>query len=1348
MPNPFDEVLVEEAPVREEANPFDDVLKANNPFDEAVKEPDYPTLPEYLRFKVGMDTANTARSRWGSKAMWGQAKNEEALRMGEEEFNYHKAKAGDFRDLSFKEAPFKYVAGETAQLLPYMVSSLSEGLKDGIILGGGFAAITAVAGQAGPQAFLPEEVITVPAAFAGGMSTGFAYGVITNTLNREGGGMYLDLIQQGIRPEVARPVALASGTLIGIIEMAQFKLIGAPFRQALSKVIKTDIGKKALAGVLIRYANTVGGEIMEEELQEITQLVGETIAGIVDKSPNAVPTFDEWKTRLIQTAAKAGTGLAVISVPGAAVDYTSTVKSLKTVEKGVTQEQAELAEKEKPKLPLAKLPDEKGGAPLESLPEASKEAIEKARGLVQEKSKITPEKLKPDVSGVAPLQRQIQAMEERQARVETAQDALEEMNTVREYFKGRITKYEGAYLKEELQGIPKYYITKEGGLKPDEVMGELRDNFNIEIMNESELKEYLVSLEQSRKDLLVEIKSNRPELITKRETTLLNQRIKATEQGIKEGRMQTKEEIEAVQEELIQEIEEVDLSLSERAKFLRTIKNIQTRADLAREFPGVTERLQGMKEKQIKSELIGEIKKTAERAKDSQTIAVEYAELIRDAVDRFELQGHLPKTIGGLQKTKDFIKQAVKEGREIDMPQDILKKLEILERKPLKDITSQELEDLRDSVEEFEQLGKTKLRLRQMAYKRRKIRDLVKLKTESRPINLKEKIRGSLGENLNLMQSTQNWLISKANAKMEKSISLTPMDAVIDELDGEKNYKGANYTIFKKTIDTDWSEYNRLRHVFTDRAEKLAEGLNEGNFERIVAYATLQQEGGLDKLEALGYSKEEVGKIKLSPKEDALLKEMQKQFEASFPQISEVLRLNYNKPIKKVKFYFPFMTDFEAMTDFEIRDRFGDVPEYRKALRKNPEMGFAKERVGGKQKINLNALEVFTRHMDNVAYLLTVGKDIKYLNDLAATPEYGGAVGDLGQEIMREWLDLIARKGRMAGERIPFLDTLRRYAGGANLAFKLSSALIQPTSLFDGAALIGNYAFEGTQMITHKEIRQFLMDNFEEIKARAGDDPAYLDFYQKDNIIDKAIEKGLLPLQQLDKLTASSVTIGAYKKYCVDNGIEFDITKPNKEAIGYAQTILRRTQSSALFKDVPLALSKGKLSGNLSADKALLQFQSFLLNRWSLITHDLYKAGIKGANKKQAMNIAFWLIMATVAETLIRRGLRMAFEDEQKRDRGKTLGQDLALNAVQNIPFTGNMISLIFYGQAGIPAIDWVTGIGSSISSAIKSKGEEARNRNLLKAGVSALPGGAQIKQILPRKEEKGGLSRGKELKH
>lgn len=953
-----------------------------------------------------------------------------------------------------------------------------------------------------------------------------------------------------------------------------------------------------------------------------------------------------------------------------------------------------------------------------------------------------PEKIKPDLSGITPLQRQIQSMSDRLQRVEMAKNSLQEVDVIRENFKGRIKKYSGEFLKEELQNIPKYFITKTGGIAPDEALQELRDSFGIDLANESELKEYLINTEKARQDLLAEIETNKPELITKRETTLLNTRIKATEQGLREGKIQTKEDIKNTQTELIQLIEEAKLPLDERAKFLRAIKNIQTKENLAKELPKITERLRNMKKKELRDELINDIKKISQSTRSSESVAVEYSQLIQDVVNQFELQGHREDTIKGLQNTMNFIKQSLEEGKKVDMPEDVLDKLGILYRKPLKDITTEEMEDLRNTIEHLANLGMTKLRLRQMAYERKKAEALNKLKSGSRPIQSKEKIKAGIGERLTYTENLKNNIADKINLKMEKSIALTPMDAFIDELDGQKNYKGENYTNFKKPIDKDWSDYNKILRSFNEKIFELAEGMNESNFERIAAWSVIQEVSGFDKIEELGYKISDIENIVLTDKEKVLLDEMVKNYDKSFPMIKEVLRTIYNAPLDKVKFYYPYITDFDAMTDFEMRDRFINTPEYSKSLRKNPEMGFTKERTGGKQKIILNALEAYSRHMDNVAYLLTVGKDVKYLNDLASTEEYRKAVGDIGQEMMREWLDLIARKGRLAGERIPLLDTLRKLTGGANLAFKISSALIQPTALFDGASMIGNYAFEGTQMVIHKEIRQFLMDNFEEIRMRIGDDPAYMDFYQQKDIIDEAINIGLWPLKILDKLTASAVTIGAYKKYCIENDIEFDISKPNQDAIDYAQLILRRTQSSALFKDVALSLSKGKLTGNISFDKGLLQFQSFLLNRWSLITHDLYKAGIKGKNKKQALNIVFWLITATVAETLIRRGIREFFADEEKQKKEKSLAEDLILNTFQNIPFLGNVIGMIFYGNSGIASIDYVKNIFEEFGLAIKAKKEETKTRHIIKGVVSAFPGGSQIKQVLPSGKQETGLKR------
>lgn len=286
-----------------------------------------PSLPQYLKYKVTMDKANATRSQYGSQAMWGKADTQEMLKKGNQARDYWVGEAGPYEDLKFKEHPFKYVAGEAAQLIPYMVTSQVQGLKYGLTMGGGFAAITAVAGQAGPQVALPEEFFTVPVAFGAGMSTGYSYGVIKNILDREGGGLYLDMVEKGISEDTARMMALSGGTVIGVIELAQFGLLAKPFKQGFSKMLRTKVGRNVVANAIGRYAKSVGMNVTEEVLQEATSLTVETIASTIDEKPDAKPTREEWTKRLIETAQKSIAGLAVISAPGAVVDVATSKQS-------------------------------------------------------------------------------------------------------------------------------------------------------------------------------------------------------------------------------------------------------------------------------------------------------------------------------------------------------------------------------------------------------------------------------------------------------------------------------------------------------------------------------------------------------------------------------------------------------------------------------------------------------------------------------------------------------------------------------------------------------------------------------------------------------------------------------------------------------------------------------------------------------------------------------------------------------------------------------------------------------------------------------------------------------------
>jgi hypothetical protein len=114
---------------------------------------------------------------------------------------------------------------------------------------------------------------------------------------------------------------------------------------------------------------------------------------------------------------------------------------------------------------------------------------------------------------------------------------------------------------------------------------------------------------------------------------------------------------------------------------------------------------------------------------------------------------------------------------------------------------------------------------------------------------------------------------------------------------------------------------------------------------------------------------------------------------------------------------------------------------------------------------------------------------------------------------------------------------------------------------------------------------------------------------------------------------------------------------------------------------------------------------------------------------------------------MVRKGIKTIKGEEEDEDKEKTLVGEIFTNALQNIPFMGNVISGIYYGSIGIPSIDWLYRAFGYSSAAVKSKTSEAQIRNFLKAMTLMFPGGSQMIQMFPKAEEKKGLSRGKKLK-
>lgn len=191
--------------------------------------------------------------------------------------------------------------GTAIESLPFMIEASKGGLKGaagGAVAGGGAALI---AGQLGPQVAVPEELATVPSAAIAGGTWGFRAGTFYTSSKLMAGQTYLDFRDAGLSDGVARPAAIASGAISGLIETVQLGQLSSAARLSFVKQLQSGAGKTALRKFLATYTKEVGYQMTEEELQTITQLVAQSMGSLVENNKGAMPTADDWKNQVIDT---------------------------------------------------------------------------------------------------------------------------------------------------------------------------------------------------------------------------------------------------------------------------------------------------------------------------------------------------------------------------------------------------------------------------------------------------------------------------------------------------------------------------------------------------------------------------------------------------------------------------------------------------------------------------------------------------------------------------------------------------------------------------------------------------------------------------------------------------------------------------------------------------------------------------------------------------------------------------------------------------------------------------------------------------------------------------------------
>lgn len=800
-----------------------------------------------------------------------------------------------------------------------------------------------------------------------------------------------------------------------------------------------------------------------------------------------------------------------------------------------------------------------------------------------------------------------------------------------------------------------------------------------------------------------------------------------------------------------------NLPTSEQGPLISLVSKAETQKDIIKAYTKINK----LSEKYSNKKLISEIKSVIGKTLDSKSIAVEYKDLVKQMVSNIDLDSKSSKKIASLNATKAFIDKQIKEGKDVTIPEKIYRNIQALNKYPASELPAHRLETILNNIKDAVEFGKTKYRVNKNIYELEKDKlkkDVIKDIRKISDIKLAKKVPGM--EDINTVSKVLN-ILKKIRYQVERTDKvIMPMDTLFDYMSNGKLSYNKGISIIKNKLDVQYSNYltNKdeiYQRVYEDIALTL--GLDQSNFERIGIYAARQQKGGMEKLintltdpDAVDKKAENkrvvdyIKSIELTANETKLYQAMRNEFDALFEPIRKTMREVFGEDVKDVENYFSFMTDFDAMSEYEIQNQFGGQTLEKltekgatNTYTKKPELGFTKSRTGGDQKIKLDAMSIFSKHIDDATYLINMARDIKMSFEIINSKEFHDKAGDLGYTLAKEWITLVARKGGTAGRgQIALLDTLRRNLGVAMMGFKLSSMFIQPTSLLDGSALVGGqWVFPAFKdVLIDKKLRDFIYETMPEIRERTGDDPGFKEL-ERSSKLAKIQNVGFAGIKFGDKLAAYAVAFGAYKKKLDELGIELDLDKPNQEAINYAQFAVRKSQASSVFKDLPLALSNGSFTGNKSLDRALFQFQTFMLSRWSLIRYDFPQA-IASKNAKQATQIATYLVLANIAEMGIRgllKGLSGAADDDDKDK--EVFSEQLFANLLNNIPFVSQIMGITQYDSGLTPSTEAIKDGLKAIDRIKNAKKESTKNKALIDfassvGSIGGIPGTSQLRQF------------------
>ncbi len=260
-------------------------------------------------------------------------------------------------ELGAAQSWFRRAVRGTMQQLPVTFGATLAGLSYGLPAATAAAGGVALAGQAGPQVAVPEEVLTVPLTFAGMMTAGTVVGGAEFGFYMEAG-LALDEYQgfrdelgQPLAPEVARMAALATGALNGGLEAAGLavlaksipgvnKLTGAVSRGAVKQALRSPTVRQALFDAAKAYGSTLAAETATEVAQRAVTILSGELGKVASGQSIPIASPSDVASDLGREAVGAMESFLLLSAPGPSMQLGIDTHKARRAQQNVTFFQA------------------------------------------------------------------------------------------------------------------------------------------------------------------------------------------------------------------------------------------------------------------------------------------------------------------------------------------------------------------------------------------------------------------------------------------------------------------------------------------------------------------------------------------------------------------------------------------------------------------------------------------------------------------------------------------------------------------------------------------------------------------------------------------------------------------------------------------------------------------------------------------------------------------------------------------------------------------------------------------------------------------------------------------------